>query len=227
MTRDEQNDFIKSKFKDWQIEWHKLFDQDETLAGTEYETGAFPMAKDIDRDFRLIFGISAVAPETRQACFRLFPMGAEMCRRFEDFLSRKSEPITEEAARDIAKQISENVEKAKPTESVKWANIQVLNREAPGADEIFSKTGRVSYVFDRNGLEPIPDGELMSLAARLFLTEPFYMCAGNYYEPGDWIKGVLLNKGQDFIFERVYALWRGGWFFAIGEDVVVLSSMHA
>jgi len=227
MTRDEQNDFIKRKLKDWQIEWHRLFDEDETLEGTEYAPGESRMAKDIDSDFRLIFGISAVAPETRQACFRLFPMGAEMCRRFEGFLNGKSETITEEAARNIAIQICEHVKEAKPMELYNWSNIQVIDRESPGADEILSKTDRVTRIFDRSGLKPVPDEELMSLAADIFLTEPFYMCAGNCYEPGDWIKGVLKTKAQDYIFERVYAIWQGGWFFAVGEEGVVLSRMRS
>lgn len=225
MTRDEKNNFIRGKFKAWQIEWHRLFDEDKTLIGTEYAPDGSKIPKDIYSDFRLICGISHVSPDTRKACFNLFPKGAEMAERCERFLSGKSNPISAEGAREITVQIAEIIDAAIPDEIVDWSNI-VIN-ERFGEENDLGGADRISYLFEGEPPGAPDDDAVLALAAGLFLTEPLYMSAGNWYEPGDWITGALLSPARDKVYELTYKLWDGGWYLGVAKAGVSLTQFEA
>jgi hypothetical protein len=64
--------------------------------------------------------------------------------------------------------------------------------------------------------------DLPSVAARLFVSEPLYAAAGNYYELRDWITGAMLDARRDEIYGMIYRLWQGGWQPLVSDQVILL-----
>ncbi|MBN9081779.1 MAG: hypothetical protein BGP04_10440 [Rhizobiales bacterium 62-17] len=218
--REQQNDWIKQKFKDWQVDWHDAFDGDPSLAKFERPD---PLPDEIQSDHRLIFGLSRAKAETWRRCFALFPNGSEMQRRFETYLTSATPSLSESEARDLVAEIARHIDRANPNEQVNWARINVVDRNAPDARQALARADRVSILFDRNLLQPVPAKELPAVAAQLFLTEPLYASAGNYYELRDWVTAAMFDADRDKVYELVYRLWRAGWQPLVAEDGVVLA----
>lgn len=218
-----QSDWIKQKFREWQAEWHDVFDKDAILRATGEFERPDPLPNDVQSDYRLIFGLSRAGPETRQSCFALFPNGAEMQRRFESYLTGPATPLTEAAARDLVLEIAQHVVKANPNEEVDWAKIEVVHSNTPGGRELLARTDDVSYLFERNLLNPLSETELSAIAAEFFLTEPLYASAGNYYQLRDWITAAMFDASRDKVYELTYRLWRAGWRLRLAENGVILA----
>lgn len=221
--RGQQSDWIKQKFVEWQAAWHDAFDKDAALrAAGEFERPD-PLPGEVQTDYRLIFGIARAQPETRQACFALFPNGAEMLRRFESYLAGPSTSLTEGAARDLVAEIARHIDKADPNEQVDWSKIEIVDTNAPHAQEVLARTEAISILFERNLLNPVPEKELPAIAAQLFLTEPVYSSAGNCYELRDWVTAAMFDARRDKIYELTYRLWHAGWRLHLAENGVVLA----
>lgn len=217
--RERQNDWIKQKFKAWQLRWNDLFDQDAALkAAGEFERDD-PLPDDIHVDYRLIFGLSHATAETRQACFALFPHGDEMHRRFDAYLGSQRPTLSEPQARALVNEIAQHIDSASPNERLDWTRISIVRREDRDPSH---PAGRLDELFDGNLLQPEPEEEWPAIAARLFLTEPLYASAGNYYELRDWVTAAMFDPARDRIHALVYQLWHAGWQPLVSAEGVLL-----
>lgn len=220
--RNGQNDWIKQKQREWQGDWHEVFDRDPLLCAINEFQRPNPLPENIQCDYRLIFGLSRATRESRQSCFALFPEGAEMQQRFEIFLTEDATPLAEAAARDLVLQIAQHAINANPHEDVDWDKIDFVDSNNTDVQELLSRTDDISYLFERNLLKPVVETELPSVAAELFLTEPLYASAGNYYQLGNWITAAMFDMNLDKIYEMTYRLWRSAWQLRIAGEGVVL-----
>lgn len=224
--RNRQNDWIKQKMRAWQSDWHEVFDQDPVLCATEEFERPDPLPENIQSDYRLIFGLSKATRKSRQSCFALFPEGAEMQRRFETFLAGNPTTLTQAEVRALASEIAQHAIKSNPDGDVDWDTIDFLDHNTKGAQELLSRTDDISYLFERNLLNPVAETELPSVAAELFLTEPLYASAGNNYQLRDWITAAMFDTNLDKIYEMTYRLWRAGWRLRVAREGVILIRDH-
>lgn len=224
--RERQNDWIKARYKEWQLAWHDIFDQDRKLD----EEGEFerpdPIPDDIDHDNRLIFGLSRAERETCKRCFAMFANGEEMHRRFDAFMNGTPRVMPELEARQLVAELGRHVEPAKPDKDVDWSQITIVDRHAADARQIRSGYTRVEDLFSENLLEPALGEELPAVAAQFFLTEPLYATAGNFYELYDWVTAVGFDPRRDKVYELAYRLWNGGWQPLVSEKGVILAYGH-
>ncbi len=221
--RNRQNDWINQMFGAWQAVWHDLFDHDTALqAAGEFERPD-PLPEYPNSDYRLVLGFCHALPETRRACFALFPNDAEMHRRFESHLAGRPPAITEIAARELLADVARHMPAANPNAAVGWANIEIVDRDTPEGFARLAQTDGIATLFERNLLKPVPEDELPAVAAKLFLKEPLYASAGNYYELGNWVTASMFDPARDQIHGLIYRLWNGGWQIMLAEKGVILA----
>ncbi len=218
LDNEEQNAWIKRKFVEWQSTWHDYFQADPTLA--EYVRPKH-LPKDIDCDYDLIFNFSQTVPATREKCFSLFPNGAEMHRRFESYLSEPAPDLNATEARQLVEQLSELIKAAGPTEEANLEISTIFEAQDPLPEEIH-KTDSISILFETSFFDLVPIENMSAIAAHLFLTEPLYASAGNYYELRDWVTAAMFDPKQDKVYSLVYRLWQSQWQPALGTDGIML-----
>jgi hypothetical protein len=226
LLREQQNDWIKKRHREWQVAWHDAFDADLVLQASGELDRPDPLPNRVGMDYRLIFEFSHATPETRSMCFSLFPSGSEMHRRFENFLTNTAPMISETEARGLVGELAKYVDAADPDEQVNWTEIILMDRRDPAAQELLSRSGPVSELFTENLLAPTPKEDLPAEAARIFLTEPLYASCGNFYELRDWVTGAMFDPRQDKVFEYVFRLWNGGWQPLLSSTGVILAFGH-
>lgn len=221
MNREDQNIWIETQLKSWQIQWHDLFDKDEQLkrAG-EFERGA-SLPTDINSDYRLIFGFSRASSETRKQCLALFPQGAEMHRRFEAFRNGPPNPLPETVVRARLPELEQLITEIGPNEDVNFAKIRVINRDTKEGVAQLQNTGDITELVEGSLLEPANVERLPATAAGIFLTEPLYASAGNYYHVKDWVTAAMAGGQEDALHTILYALWNGGWQVLLDDDGIV------
>ncbi len=226
-ARAARNQAIKTHIHDWRIAWHDLFDADQTLiAAGEFERPD-PLPDREDLDFRLIFGLRQAEPATREACFALFPNGAEMAARFDQFLSTPLQALSEEKARAGVAEIAELLPAMGPHEEVNFSKITIVDRDTPEGLDVLQKTDNLTYTLEHTTVDPYASTDIAAVAARLFLTEPLYAAAGNYYQLRDWVTGAMFDPRWDALQAILFRLWRGGWQVALdADDAIVLAKRH-
>ncbi|MGI2030942.1 hypothetical protein ACRQ1B_00985 [Rhizobium panacihumi] len=224
--RERQNEWIKERYKEWQFAWHDIFDQDRTLQAKGDFERPDPLPDDIDSDYRLIFGLFHAEQETRRRCFAMLANGEEMHRRFDAFVTGTRQQLSEQEARQLVSDLGKAVDAASPDEQVDWSRVTIVNRDDADALDNLSECDRIEVLFSENLLEPTPEKELSALAAQLFLTEPLYAAAGNFYELRDWVTGIGFDPRRDRAFELIYKVWDGGWQPLVSEDGVILAFGH-
>ncbi|WP_284776837.1 hypothetical protein [Agrobacterium sp. lyk4-40-TYG-31] len=209
--RNQQNSWFKQQFRVWQAAWHDAFDQDQLLKVNAEVERRFPLPEDIDVDHRLIYEFCHVLPETRRACFSMFPNGAEMYRRLEDYLASPSTQLTEKEARKLVRDIEHSALEARPNEQVDWSKIIVIDPAACNTDDALPDVQRISYLFEQNLWEPTPDEQLQAVGAQLFLNEPLYAAAGNTFHLRDWVTAAMFDPNLDRVYEVNHRLRCAGW----------------
>lgn len=219
-AQERQNRWIKAKEREWQLAWNDLFDQDPGQPTADNAAKGDSIPDRPSEDYRLIFGLSEVTAQTRAGCFALLPEGAEVARRFEQFMQSRNKDISEDEALALVKRIAAEIAGATVYLNGDWSDIRVVDREDDAAQAELELEYRVHDLFEGSLLEPCPEEKLEALAASLFLTEPLYANAGNYYQPGQWISGVYMEPAQDRCLGLVYELWLGGWDVLVGAKGV-------
>ncbi len=222
-----RNEAIKARIREWQIAWHDLFDADQTLiAAGEFERPD-PLPDREDIDFRLIFGLSQAEAATREACFALFPNGAQMAERFSQHLGSVLLPLPEEEARAGVAQIAELLPTMGPHEEVNFSTITVVDRDTPEGMEALRNTDNLTYTLENTLVDPFSFPNVEAVAAHHLLTEPLYAAAGNYYHLHDWVTGAMFDPRWDELQIILYRLWHGGWQVCLDADqAIVLAKRH-
>lgn len=215
---------VNEQLRIWQIQWHDLFDEDQTLieAG-EFERPA-PIPERHDLDFRLIFGLLRAEPATREACFALFPKGAEMAARFERWRDTPPAPLSEAEARDGIETLSRIIPPLGPHKDVNFGQITVIDRDTPEGMEALCRTDNLTYVLENTSVDPYNSKDTEARAALIFLAEPLYAACGNYNHLRDWVTAAMYEPGWDAVQDVLFHLWAGGWQVALDEsDAIVLA----
>jgi hypothetical protein len=221
--QERQNQWITERFKDWQRAWHDAFDTDATLqAAGEFERPD-PLPDDVQDDYRLVFGLSHAEQKTRQHCFAMFPNGAEMHRRFDQFLAAQPTRMSEQDARWLAAQLLQVLLTIRPDQSETWKHIAVVESKPMDDRHPLANYDPIHTVFESNLLEPYSEQDLPAIAAAHFLAEPLYASGGNFFELREWVTSAMRSKSRDEISTIVYRLWRGGWFAGQADDGLVLA----
>lgn len=216
---------VKALQRGWQETWHAAFDADATLRTSGDDERPDPLPTDLCEDFRLIFNIRHAEPQTRAACFAVFPKGAEMLVRYESYLAGAPSVLYEAEARAMVPRIAEAVAALSPVDRVTWDVRSVRDRKATDGYGDFS----IDELLENVRRIPSIDDGVAAGAAEGFLIEPLYASAGNDYILGNWVTSVLFQPELNAVFDLQYQLWRGGWslwFFQEeedGPDVVMLS----
>lgn len=222
--RGDQNAWIKKTMRDWQLRWHDLFDVDRDLIAAGDFDRPSPLPCEIYRDYRLIFGLSRASPKTRQACFDVFPLGTKMHDRFQDFLSSKPLALKEAEARARLAGVIALIEAIGPNEDVDLSNVTVVDRDTDEGVDILNVSDDVTVLLEKNALSPHPVEDLKMVAAQLFLTEPLYAAAGNFYQVANWVTAAMTGGATDKLHSELYQIWMGGWQVAVGSDGLILAS---
>lgn len=223
VERELQNERIHAALLKWQRQWHDYFDSDHDLvAAGEFDRPA-QLPADINCDFRLINGLYHAKRDTREKCFALFPEGAEMQKRFEDFLLSKPMTISEADARTRLVKIVALIESIGPNENVYFSNVRIVNRDTDEGFAELVRSDNITILLEHSLLSNHPVDEVPQVAARLFLTEPLYVAAGNDYHVCDWITAAMTGGATDALHAELYQLWTGGWEVALGEDGLILA----
>ncbi|MEX3015559.1 hypothetical protein [Gymnodinialimonas hymeniacidonis] len=196
----------KTQIRYWQIRWHDLFDADQSLiAAGEFERPA-PLPEREDLDFRLIFGLRQAELATREACFAPFPNGEEMAARFDQFLTSPLELLSEQEARAGVAEIAQMLPAMDPHEEVNFAKITVIDCDTQEGMDALRKTDNLTYTLENTPVHPYGSQNSTAVAARVFLTEPLYASAGNYYHLRDWVTGAMFDPRWDALQGILYRL---------------------
>lgn len=225
-ARARQNLIIKAQMREWQLAWHKLFDQDLGQATADNAAKDDEIPNELDRDNRLIHGFCEVSVATRAACFALLPRGAEVAERFEQFYNSRNSAISQEDAVALVETMRGHIKECTVNYESNWAHIEVLEHDDKAGQDALGLEYSVYDIFERLGFDPYPEDTLTEMAASFFLTEPLYAAAGNWYEPGQWIDAVYREPAQDACLRLVYELWLGKWNVLLGTKGVALIKMR-
>lgn len=221
-TRQRQNNYIKAQHRTWQLAWHDLFNQDPGQASADNAAKDSQIPDDPNCDYRLIFGFCEITKGTRAACLSLLPHGDELTKRFEQFYNTQNTPIPPAKAMDLAGKLTETINNCHINFEADWNNIIIAEMNDKTALDALEIEHDLHELFEGSLLEPHPEEKLEMLAADLFLTEPFYAAAGNYYQAGRWITGLYHEPARDKCLAIVYALWLGGWDLSLGRKGIAL-----
>jgi len=218
LVHEQQNAWMKRKFVEWQSTWHDYFQADLTLV--EYERPTYP-PKDICSDFDLIFNFAQAATVTREKCFAHFPNGAEMHRRFESYLSEPAPALAATEASQLLECLPALIKAAGPTAEAKLEIAAIFEEQDRLPEEIYN-TDSIPTLFETSLFEPASVESMSATAAHLFLTEPLYASAGNYYELRDWVTAAMFDPKRDAVYALVYRLWQSRWQPRLGTDGIML-----
>lgn len=222
--REDQSAWIKKVLREWQLRWHDFFDVDRDLADEGEFERPVPLPDEIDCDYRLIFGLKRATAQTRRACFEVFPSGKKMHKRFEDFLSSTPHALKEAEARARVTEVIALIEEIGPNEDVDFSKIKVVDRDTKEGMNALNNSDDVTILLERSAVSPHPVDDLEKVAARLFLTEPLYATAGNFYQVSNWVTAAMTGGTTDKLHFALYELWAGGWQVALGSDGLILAS---
>ncbi|MEL6544740.1 MAG: hypothetical protein AAFQ82_08945 [Myxococcota bacterium] len=214
---------MSEQTREWQLAWHDLFDIDQTLADAGEFWRPDPIPDELDRDYRLIFGLSQAERATRNACFALLPKGAEMATRFDDFLRSTPRPMAEAEARALLAEVEELLPGFRPHEEVDFNAVTVVDRETTEGAEALRRTDDILYVLEGTAADPYRSADPTAIAAYSFLTEPLYASCGNFYHLRDWVTGLLFDPNWDRLQHILFRLWDGGWQVRVSDDGVVFA----
>ena len=217
-TRAAQNRWIKSKLKEWQLNWNDLFDADQQLSQFKEFDRPSLLPEDIDCDFRLIFGLNRVSSITSAKCFDLFPSGAEMHRRLQNHLLSAPVILGDLDALRIAELIITTIKKIDFRRGGEISGVRVVKFTSPEKQAALSNTDDISILLEKNLLRPHPIENLEQVAARLFLSNPLYALAGNCSHLRDWVASAMVGGLEEELYTQLYELTEGGWMVALGED---------
>lgn len=213
--RASQNARIREMHRDWQLAWHDLFDADPVLADREEFVRPSSPPNHICEDWRLVFGLSRAAPPTRADCLHLMPHGAEMAWRLEQYLTTPTAPMTLDEAKSRIGRVKEAVQQVVLVAPLVWEDPHVIGVDAPF--ELTACSG-IEDLFAGNLLAPLAADDVPLLAAQLFLKEPLYATAGNYYELCDWVTGPLMPAERAAACAALYQMWAAGWQVLAGPN---------
>ena len=219
--RQQQNDQISAQMGEWQLAWHELFDKDPGQATADNAAKGECIPDELDFDYRIIHGFCEVTSDTRAACFALLPRGADLSERFEQFFVSRNASISEAAAKALALKLCGLLQKLPINFQSDWSNLVIANR-GDDALEALVLDYTVYDLFQGSMIKPHDKDKLSEIAADLFLTEPLFAAAGNWYQPGQWITSVYLEPEKDACLAIIYELWLGDWDFLIGSKGVAL-----
>lgn len=144
--------------------------------------------------------------------------------RFQTFLFSKSSALTEPDASARLLKIIALVEAIGPNEEVDFSKVVVVDRDSEVGFDVLNGTDDVTILLERSALAPHPVEDLKSVAAQLFLTEPLYAAAGNFYHLTNWVTAAMTGGMTDELHTELYELWAGGWEVALGTDGLILAS---
>lgn len=221
--RDLQNQWIMERLHEWQLAWHDLFDPDPLLIAAGEFGRPDPLPKDTDSDYRLIFGLSRATPQTRAACFALFPSGDKIDSRFDSFLTTRPVQMPEPEARTHLAHLLDLIDRIGPNEEVDLTTVNVVDRDTPDGLAALNYADDITVLLEGSLLEPKAPADLPVTAARLFLSEPLYASAGNYYQLRDWVCSAMTGGPIDEVQSLRYQMWDGGWQVMFNEDGVILA----
>jgi hypothetical protein len=153
----------------------------------------------------------------------LLPHGDELAKRFEQFYNTQNTPIPPTDATDLAQKLADTIKDCNVNFEADWSNIVIAEISNETIIDALEIEHDLDELFEGSLLDPHPEDKLEMLAADLFLTEPFYAAAGNYYQPGRWLTGHYHEPAQDQCFGIVYTLWLGGWDLSIGSKGIALT----
>lgn len=214
-VRASQNARIRDLHRDWQLAWHDLFDADPVLADSEEFARPVSPPNNISEDWRLVFGLSRAAAPTRADCLRLMPQGAEMARRLEHYLTTPTPALTLDSAKGRIGHLKEVIRQVDLVEPLIWEDPQVIGVDAPF--DLMACSG-IEGLFAGNLLAPLAEDDVPLQAAQLFLKEPLYATAGNYYELCDWVTGPLMPAERAAACAALYRMWAAGWQVMAGPN---------
>ncbi len=210
--------------RDWQRRWHDVYDIDHDLVAAGDFDRPDPLPDDPNRDYRLIFGLSRATLATRHACFEIFPSGPKMHDRFQDFLSKEPCALNESEARTRLQKVTALMDGLGLAENVNLSQVSIVDRDTKEGLELLNATDDITVLLEKSALIPYPVEDLEKVAARLFLTEPLYAAAGNFYHVSNWVTAAMTGGTTDTLHSELYELWAGGWQVALGTDGLILAS---
>lgn len=222
-SREEQNEWIKARFREWQLAWHDIFDRDERLMENVDYDRPDPIPGDIDEDHRLLFGLTHATPATQRACFALLPGGGKMYERYRTFLERPSTPLPEEAARVGVAALIALIDRIGANGDFPRNRVVVVDRDTDDGLAHLSRTDDLSVLLEGSLLAPDLPKDVPGRAARLFLVEPLYSSAGNFHHLNDWVTAVHADELVDAFETQRFDLWMGGWQALFDDEVIVLA----
>lgn len=204
---------MEEKLRMLQEKWHDFFDEDPILnaEGGMKRPGELPERFDIDD--RLSFGFGMATSATRGKCFGLFPHGAEMHRRFEDYLESPRSQISQDEAKAILAKVLPLFQQVVPEAVVKAENIKFLDE----AEEGYRKSIKYADYMGFLVYEVCPSNQLS-----LFLREPLYVAGESMYYLCEWVTSVSVPEPIAELQELLYRLWLGGWQVLLDPDSVIL-----
>lgn len=230
---DRVNALLKEQMREWQLNWHDLYDADSELALTNEHLYPKPIPANLDGDYRLIFELSRLSAETRRACFGLLPKGDEMFARFEAYrLSRSRPKLSEAEAREAAQTIGLIIEELGTNtlscfedsiSNLDFSTLRILDRNADSFVEEIAYADRIERAARLSSDAPTTVQNLEIHAAKLFLSEPLYISSGNWYYLGNHVTGVSFGQNEDCFHTAIYKLWLGGWDMFFDGDGVILT----
>lgn len=101
--------------------------------------------------------------------------------------------------------------------------MKVIDRDTESGRLALRSTDDITVLLERSLLEPHPDEDVVRVAARIFLTEPLYASAGNYYQMYNWVTAAMSGRAADELHTLLYELWCGGWQVRLDDEGVVLA----
>lgn len=225
LGRQEQNEWINARMWQIQLRWHDLFDADPGEYASQTPRPD-PLPTHVDDDHRLMFGLRGIAPDTRRACYAMLPEGAEMCRRFDLFVTSPRIDLPQPDVRALTTQLAELVASVGPDARVRWDQVRFASASDAGIEHTMRTTGGVTELLDLRRPSH-RGGDPASRAAYYFLADAHYHAAGNRYELHDWVCGAMLGRDLDQMFEILYRLWRSDWQVFCSEDGLLLVDLAA
>lgn len=147
-----------------------------------------------------------------------------MYGRFEDFLTSQPPALAEAEARAMLTKVIALIEEIGPNEDVDFSNVVAVDRDTEDGLNQLKGSDDVTILLEKSALSPHPVEDLEKVAAHLFLTEPLYAAAGNFYHLSNWVTAAMTGGATDDLHSELYQLWAGGWQVALGSDGLILAS---
>lgn len=225
MTWEERHKKVNALHSEWQLAWHDAFDRDETLIALGEFARPHPIPTDLDGDYRLICGISQASKATRDVCFGIFPQGAEMAKRFDQYLTSTPQQMEEAEARKRLKTVLQIIQELGTDDPTDLTQVRIVDRDTDEGLSALRMADDISVLTESSG--PLgkvdPAKNIAEGAASSFLSEPLYMSCGNYRYLREWVTAAIFGGEEEALDAELYTLWHGGWQVFLDDEGIILA----